>query len=125
MRFMRGAALLALVSCGGSDRPPSNMPSSQTDTTGVVVEGGPARPGDPSSASARPIGDVKATSGSVASPMEGACPRGAPWPSAVDAASCAKSCRGLDDQVPLGSRCTSPMASCIAQCGAAFERERR
>lgn len=115
------ALVLAIAACGAASSR-AKEPVSQTETTGVVVESGPAAPGDPTGMTTEGSG-VTATSGAVASPMEGACPRGRPSRAATDLASCVKSCRGMDDQVPLGSRCTSQYASCMAECHASFKPE--
>lgn len=116
-----GFAALVVVACGGMRRP-ADEPRSQTDTTGVVVETGPASPGDPMGVA--PESSPAATSGSVASPMEGECPRGEPHSDATDLASCIEGCRGQDQAVPLGSTCISQWQSCALQCRVAFEHPR-
>jgi hypothetical protein len=113
--------MLVVVACGGMRRP-ADEPRSQTDTTGVVVETGPASPGDPMGNI--PESSPKVTSGSVASPMEGECPRGEPHSDATDLASCVTSCQGQDQAVPLGSTCISQWQSCALQCRVKFEHAR-
>jgi hypothetical protein len=115
---LASAVTLALGACS-APRSPTREPVSQTRTTGVSVESGPASPGDPVGSIPESDG-VGVTSGAVASPMEGACPRGDPSPAATDLTSCAKSCRGMNDHVPLGSTCASRYASCTARCRALF-----
>jgi hypothetical protein len=110
--------MLGVVACSGM-RQPGAEPKSQTTTTGVVVESGPASPGDPMGNI--PESSPKATSGSVASPMEGECPRGQLHADATDLASCIKGCRGQDQAVPLGSTCMSQWDSCALQCRVRFE----
>jgi hypothetical protein len=115
---LAGALALALGACM-APRSAANEPVSQTRTTGVSVESGPASPGDPVGSIPESDG-VSVTSGAVASPMEGACSRGDPSPAATDLTSCTKSCRGMNDHVPLGSTCTSRYASCTARCRTLF-----
>lgn len=113
------AVALTLVACAGN-RSHANDPS-QTTTTGVSVESGPATPGDPTGITSS-TGGVKATSPSTASPMEGACPEGQPNRLSIDLAACIDSCRGYDDTVQLGSSCISQYASCTSNCEAIFPR---
>ena len=40
----------------------------------------------------------------------------------TDRVSCLESCRGLDDTVPLGSRCLSQYADCSLKCESKFNR---
>jgi len=110
--------VLALAACGGSGQP-AKEPQSETRTTGVVVETGPASPGDPGGISSG-SGGPTVTSGAPASPMEGECPRAKPPLTDYGRTECVKSCRGLDETVPVGSKCASQYESCTAQCNRKF-----
>ena len=113
------ALALALGACGGGTYHRANAPS-QTTTTGATVDVGPSAGAPPGIASAP--GTVTTTSSSPASPMEGACPEGEPRGGMTDRVSCLESCRGLDDTVPLGSRCLSQYADCSLKCEEKFSR---
>jgi len=52
--------------------------------------------------------------------MEGSCPSGGSLATATDRADCVKHCRGMDEAVPLGSRCVSARVACEAECDARF-----
>ena len=113
------ALALALAACGGGSYRPANAPS-ETTSTGATVDTSPTA-GAP--AGIEPNGaTVTATSPSPASPMEGACPTGEPRGGMTDRVSCLASCRGLDDAVPLGSRCLSQYADCSLKCEEKFSR---
>jgi len=116
------ALALALAACGGGSHQPASAPTapSQTTTTGATVDIGPSAGAPPGIAPSG--GTVTATSPSPASPMEGACPEGEPRGGMTDRVSCLESCRGLDDTVPLGSRCLSQYADCSLKCEAKFFR---
>lgn len=119
-----GVALaLALGACAerGPRTAPAASPSSQTTTTGAIVDVGPSSPGAPSGI--QPNGGTTwSTSPSPASPMEGGCADGQPRGAATDRVSCLESCRGYDDTVPLGSRCLSQYADCSLKCEEKFYR---
>lgn len=110
-------AALALAACGASRQQPADAPRSETTTTSVVVESGPATPGVPAGA---PQGGVTSTSRSPASPMEGSCPQAMIHTNAFDRADCVRHCRGLDENVPVGSKCVSQYEACTAQCNRQF-----
>jgi hypothetical protein len=105
---------LTLAGCGRK-APPARDATVRT-TSGIVTTSGPAQPGDPGGAEADVIETRPETEG-PASPMVGSCKHGDPSPAARDLRACLKSCRGLDDQVPLGSRCVPAMDQCRAKCG--------
>jgi hypothetical protein len=52
--------------------------------------------------------------------MEGNCPSGGSLATATDRVDCLHHCRGLDETVPLGSRCASHRVACEAECRARF-----
>jgi hypothetical protein len=109
-------ATLVLVACGASRRP-ADEPSTTT-TTGVSVESGPATPGDP--AGLTPSGGPSVNSAAPATPMEGNCPSGGAPVHARDRADCTRHCRGLDEAVPIGSRCVSSRVACEQDCEARY-----
>jgi len=114
------SASLALTACSESTKPASTPAGSTTsNTSGVVTTTGPAQPGDPGGADPTVRG-TKPESGGPASPLEGSCERGDPSRAAKDLGSCQKSCKGLNDQVPLGSSCASAVDQCLAKCGTVF-----
>jgi hypothetical protein len=115
------AALLASAACSNNvNRQPANEPLSRATTTGVAAESGPGASGV-TSGNAPAEGGIRVSSGAPASMMEGACPQAAPLPSARDRAACMKSCRGLDEAVPPGSKCISQRQSCETQCASKYD----
>jgi len=113
-RVFGSAAVLALAACSSSGQH-AQEPSSRTSTTGVVVENGVRSPGDPMGNKPE-LSGTTVSSGAPASQMEGACPQGTPDPNAETAHDCIKSCQGLDEAVPAGSKCMSQYASCATKC---------
>ena len=107
-------ALFALVACSSSGQH-AQGPSARTHTTGVVVENGARSPGDPTGNTPE-LSGTTVSSGAPASQMEGACSQGSPGPNAQTAHDCIKSCRGLDEAVPTGSKCMSQYESCATKC---------
>jgi hypothetical protein len=114
--LLGGVAVLASAACtNNTNRQPVNEPISRATTTGVSTETGPGNSGV-TSGNVPAEGGMRVGSGAPASPIEGACPQAAPLPSATDRTSCMKSCQGLDEAVPPGSRCISQRESCTTQC---------
>ena len=117
-----GIVMLAATGCSNStNRQPANEPLSRATTTGVATEVGPGASGVTSGNSAAE-GGIRVSSGAPASMMEGACPQAAPLPSATDRTSCMKSCRGMDENVPAGSKCISERQSCATQCASKYDK---
>ena len=115
------ASIVTLAACGGNE--PAKDPSSESTspTSGITSTPSAAGPGD--SAAAMPASEgAKPAAGAPASPMEGKCKSGAPAASVKDFDSCLSSCKGLDDQVPPGSRCISAKTSCVAQCNTKYKK---
>lgn len=112
--FVSSAALASFaLACGSPPVPPSS-------TSAPAGVGGVGQGGDPSGAA--PAQGSTVTSGAPASPMEGGCREGAPKSDAPDLAKCLDSCKGMDDTVPLGSRCISAKASCTSLCNTKFKK---
>jgi hypothetical protein len=107
------AASFAPAACS-DDTPPPRDPT-VFNTNGVVTTSGPAQPGDPGGIEPESFG-TRPESGGPASPLEGHCDRGDPSLTAKDPEACQKSCRGQNDQVPLGSKCSSAVEQCLARC---------
>ncbi len=114
-------AVLASAACtNNANRQPANEPLSRADTTGVATETGPGASGV-TSGNSPAEGGLRVSSGAPASMMEGACPQAAPLPTAKDRAACMKSCQGLDEAVPQGSKCISQRQSCTTQCASKWD----
>jgi hypothetical protein len=115
------AALLASAACSNNtNRQPANEPLSRANLTGVATETGPGASGV-TSGNSPAEGGIRVSSGAPASMMEGACPQAAPLPSAKDRGACMKSCQGLDEAVPQGSKCISQRQSCETQCASKYD----
>ncbi|MBS2015538.1 MAG: hypothetical protein JST00_21810 [Deltaproteobacteria bacterium] len=100
------------LACGATPPAPS--------TTAPAGTGGIGQGADPTGTF--PVQGPTVTSGAPASPIEGKCREGAPSAAATDLEKCMDSCKGMDDTVPLGSRCISAKASCTSQCNTKFKK---
>jgi hypothetical protein len=110
--------LATLAACGGNTEPatdPSQVSPSSAATSTPSVPSGPAE-------TAVTTDGTKPASGAPASPTEGKCKSGEPLAGAKDYDSCLTSCKGLDDQVPPGSRCISAKNSCVSQCNTKYKK---
>lgn len=112
------SVITLLAACAGSPTPVADPNASSS--TGISGSTGPASPGDPTGTT-HP-GDTKPTSGAPASPMEGKCKSGDAPAEAKDLDACLKGCQGLDDTVPVGSRCIPAKVSCNSQCNTKFKK---
>jgi len=113
--FVSSAALASFaLACGSPPVPP-------TSTTAPAGTGGIGHGADPMGTFPTQ-GGMTVTSGAPASPMEGRCPEGSPRADATDREKCLDSCKGMDDTVPLGSRCISAKASCTSLCNQKFKK---
>ena len=111
--------LTTLAACAGSPTPVADPNASSSTGVGGTV-GGQSSPGDPVGNTT--TSETKPTSGAPASPMEGKCKSGDAPAEAKDLNACLKGCQGLDDAVPVGSRCIPAKTSCSSQCNAKFKK---
>jgi|GEM_PF-4877808 len=116
------ACSFAFVACEGNASGP-NAPVSPGAEAGAVAPagtGGISQPADPTGT--MPMQETSSQSAAPASPMEGKCKSGEPQASAKDLAECKKSCQGLDETVPPGSRCIPARTSCAMACDQKFKK---